>query len=213
MKKVYLVGATLFYLLSSLTLLAQEIRVEGFVGNESPSIDVFWVEPFVKGSQFLFLSRNTYTITDYDNERGNFSTLNIAAYQIKKTGFGIALAVTATSNAPFQTRSGIQFLKVKPKKWLVYSILSSKIGSDADARWLNIAQWTPALTEKLDLFMRAEWVTSIGFRDTHRFSASIVRLGFQIKQWQFGPGADFLWTGSEFNNQSANYGVFITHLF
>lgn len=192
--------------------LAQEIRVEIFAGHENPSLDVFWVEPIGEASPWLFLSRNTFSLPEYEIEQGNFSTLNIAAYQIKKTGLGLALAASANSNLPLQGRAGVQFLK-GGADWLFYSILSSKLGEDADARCLAIAQYTPRLGGQIKQFYRIEWVTSMGFQDAHRFSASLVRAGLQVAEWQFGLGGDFLWTGSGFANQTSNFGVFLTHLF
>lgn len=194
-------------------LWSQEIRPEGFIGNQNPGIDVFWVSPFGTSSQFLFISRNTFSAPGYESEIGDFNTLNITAYQIRKTGIGVALATTATSSAALQARGGLQWLKMKPKQWLLYTILSSKLGTAPDVRWLTIAQISPHINEKLDGFTRFEWVTSVGFADTHRFSASLVRIGLQVKNWQFGPGANFLWTGRDFARQSANYGVFLTHVF
>ena len=214
MKRLYIViYLNLLCILAPCHIFAQKIRVEGFVGNTSSVVDVFWLKPFVKESPFLYLSRNTYRIPNLDSAQGNFSTLHIGAYQFGKTGLGLALAATATTNSAMQARAGIQFLKAKPQKWLFYTIFSTKLGSDSDARWLAIGQITPRLRKNLDAFVRGEWITSIGFGDSHRFSANILRVGLQWKQWQFGPGTDLIWTGSRFEQQSSNYGFFLTHLF
>lgn len=203
----------LIFFVSINFLNAQEIRVETFFGTEAPVLDVFWLKPVAQKSQFLFLSRNKFSIPEYKEGTDQFSTLNILAYQIKKSGFGVALAVTSRTNSSFQARSGIQFLKVKPKQWLLYSIVSSKLGKQADARWLTIFQFTPEINENWKLFTRVEWVSSIGFNDAHRFSSGIVRAGFQKGEWQFGLGTDLLWLGKDFKSTDNNYGVFLTHLF
>ncbi|PQJ78991.1 hypothetical protein [Polaribacter porphyrae] len=207
---------SLFFLLiicCSKPLHAQNIRVETFIGTEAPVLDVFWLKRVAKNSQFLFLSRNTYSIPEYKEGTDQFSTLNILAYQIKKTGFGFAVAATARTNSSFQARSGIQFLKVKPNEWLLYTIISSKLGEQADVRWLTIFQFTPKINENWQLFTRAEWVSSVGFTDAHRFSSGMVRIGLQRSKWQFGLGSDFLWLGKDFKGTDTNYGIFLTHLF
>ena len=48
MKNIYFIGILLFCLCNPKSLFAQEIRVEGFVGTEAPSIDIFWLRPFAK---------------------------------------------------------------------------------------------------------------------------------------------------------------------
>ena len=146
------------FILLAVDLHAQSIRLESFIGTESPGIDVFWVKTFQEGSSFIYLSRNSLRLTNYESEQGRFSSLNVVSYQIKQSGFGLALAASASSNSAFQGRGGIQFLKAKPDTYSLYSILSLKLGSDPDARWLVIAQASPKLTETLDLFFRVEWV-------------------------------------------------------
>jgi hypothetical protein len=209
MKKTFL----LLFLGVSEFLIAQNIRVEAFFGTEAPVLDVFWLKPAVQNSPFLFLSRNQFSIPEYASGTDQFSTLNILAYQFKDSGLGIAIAATARTNVAFQARSGIQFLKVKPNRWFLYSIISSKLGKAADARWLTIFQYTPKLADRWQLFTRAEWVTSIGFSDTHQFSSSMLRLGLQTGKWQFGMGSTVLWLGKHFKSTNSNLGVFLTHLF
>lgn len=209
MKKIFV----LLFLGVSELLIAQGIRVETFIGTEAPILDAFWLKPVAQHSSFLFLSRNKFSIPEYASGTDQFSTLNILAYQFKKTGFGIAIAATARTNSPFQARAGIQFLKVQPKKWLLYTIISSKLGNEADARWLTIFQYTPSININWQLFTRAEWVTAIGFSDTHRFSNAIIRLGLKRNHWQFGIGSEVLWLEKKFQTTHPNVGFFVAHVF
>ena len=192
---------------------AQEVRLESLVGINGVGVDAFWVEPFGPKSHFLYTSRNTFRTNGYTTQPRSFSTLNIASYQIKKSGFGIAALAVADSHSPIQARLGIQFFRVKRGKFLLNSIVSSKVGAQPDGRCLVIVQYTPEITTRLDLFTRAEWLTSIGFKDTHRFSTNLLRLGVQMRTWQWGVGSELLWVGSGFQLQNHNYGVFVTKVF
>lgn len=193
---------------------AQEIRTELFMGTEEPALDIFWIEPFGKGSPFVFLSRNTIRVDGYESESpAQFSTLEVAAYQIKKSGFGLALAATGSTASPLQGRAGVQFMKAKPGTWVLYSIASTKLGSESDFRYLAIFQYKPSITENTKAFFRGEWVSSFGYEDSHRFSANLLRVGVAWKEWQFGAGSEILWLGKSFHTQKRNFGLFFTRLF
>ena len=148
----------------------------------------------------------------YKAEAPRFSTLHILSYQLKNTGLGLAMAGTA-SNVEFQGRAGVQFLKAKAREWLVYTIVSTKLGVDGDFRWLLITQYTPKISNKLRWFNRVEWVSAFGYNDNHRFSQGILKEGIQINRWQFGVGAELLWVGDSFSSIQQNWGVFLAHIF
>lgn len=205
----------LFFLCFTFSVQAQEVRTELFVGNEAPVLDVFWIKPFHKDSPFMFLSRNKLSVEKYEFDtqgKDQFSSLNVLGYQFKKTGLGVVIAATATSNSPTQFRTGLQFMKAKPT-FTIYSILSTKLGKDGDARWLTIGQYTPEINKKWRYFFRGEWVTSIVYQDTHRFSQGVLRLGFEYTSFQFGLGSEWLFLGQNFDLQSENYGIFLTKKF
>lgn len=207
----------LFCMLSYLSLIgrinAQGVRVETFLGSEAPVLDVFWISPFKENSSLLFLNRNKFLLPMYKTGSESYSILNILSYNVKKTGIGPALAATSASNSQFQFRSGLQFLKISPSNWLLYSIISTKLGNHSDARWLFIGQFTPKFSKKISMLNRLEWVSSIGYSDGHRFSQLDYRIGIQFNKWEMGPALNIFWTGKNFLVNSENYGVFFAHYF
>jgi hypothetical protein len=206
-------GIFLYFLFSLLpTLIFSQIRMESFFGDDEPVIDVFWVKPIQENSSFLFLNRNKFALPSYQSDSPRFSSLNILSYQLKDTGLGLAIAATA-SNAGFEGRTGIQFLKVKPKEWLFYTIASTSLGKDGDFRSLWIAQFTPKLSNKWRWFNRLEWISAFGYEDQHRLSQGILKEGLLINGWQFGMGFELLWLGKSFTSVQQNWGIFLARDF
>ena len=206
------VGLLLFYICRISIVSYGQIRVESFFGDDESVVDVFWVKPFQVNSSFLYLSRNKLLLPGYKSDNPQFSTLNILSYQLNKTGIGLAVAASA-NNAAFQGRVGVQFLKVKPNEWLIYTIASTKLSTDGDFRQLLIAQCTPMISNKLRWFNRVEWVSAFGYNGGHRFSQAILKEGMQIDKWQLGVGLEWLWLGVSFASIQQNWGVFLAREF
>lgn len=194
---------------------SQEVRAELFFGNKNPALEVFFIEPFKKKSAFLFISRNNFSIPDYktdSNSRTQFMTLNVVSYQFRNTGLSIAVEGRGESENSFEGRVGFQFLKAN-EKHLIYSLLTTKFGSKADARWLTIGQFTPEIKNSLKFFSRAEWTTAFFYSGDHHYSQGVLKIGLEYKSWQFGPGAEWVWKEKDFINEESNYGVFLTKKF
>jgi hypothetical protein len=198
------------FLIFSLNAIAQnEVRAELFLGNKSPALDVFFIKPFSQHSAFTFLSRSKIALPDYKSGNDEFISTNIVSYEIEHTGFGIAAAAKKAKDESLNGRAGFQYLK-NTEKLLFYSILSTKLADSADARLLSIFQFVPELTNIIKLFTRAEWETSINYNGGHNFTQSIIRIGLEANNWQFGLGSELFWRQKAFDFEEGNYGVFIT---
>ncbi len=76
-----------------------------------------------------------------------------------------------------------------------------------------IAQFTPKLSEKWRWFNRFEWISSLGYNDSYRFSQGILKEGVEINHWQFGLGVELLGVERSFTSLQQNWGIFLARNF
>jgi len=77
-----------------------------------------------------------------------------------------------------------------------------------------LVRYTPALTDRLQLFTQLESINGIATEDngTNNFIQRY-RLGLKINDWQFGLGGDFSQAGNTNYTSTTNTGIFLRHVF
>lgn len=197
-----------------------QIPVEIFAGHERTTVDIMFFKYFKnkegESSRWLFFNRNRASIeyrmteTTYLPQFGFTEAISYNHGKLK--GFAPVIVVQVLSRGVFP-KGGIQYAHISKNMtlftWVVLETLKKP-----DLDYFLLFRYTPKLKAKVNLFTQVESVNTFptGGSENFRFTQR-VRLGIQLKTYQFGAGADFNQTGNTTVTHIYNIGSFIRHEF
>jgi len=197
-----------------------QIPVEVFGGHERATVDIMFFKYFKdrqdERTRWLFFNRNRAVIdykmtgTEY---LPRFGFTEAISYNHEKLRGVAPVLVGQLSNSGVYPKAGIQYARIN-KKMTLFTWLVCEILEEPDLDYFLLFRYTPKLSEKINLFTQVESVNvfpSAGggiYNFTQRF-----RLGIQLKNCQFGAGADFNQVGNNIFTKTCNAGAFIRYEF
>lgn len=197
-----------------------QIPVEVFAGTEKLTLDLMFFTYFKNSkneqSPFLFFNRNRLSI-DYrmtsSEYQPQFGATEAISYN-KPSWAGFApVAVLQATNAGVYPKSGVQYARITSAITL-FSWAVCEWKQDPYIDLFVLFRYTPAISEKLNLFVQAELFNAFptsaskNFRWTQR-----VRLGLQRNKFQFGAGTDLSGIARIENSFTSNTGLFTRYVF
>jgi hypothetical protein len=201
-----------------------QIPVEIFAGHERTTVDIMFFKYFKTSKEnpdshrdrWLFFNRNRASI-DYRMTKTTFLpqfgfTEAISYNHEKLKGFAPVIVGQVLSWGVFP-KAGIQYAHIS-KNMTIFTWLVCETLEKPDLDYFLLFRYTPKITEKVNLFTQLESVTAFPTESTDNFSfTQRLRLGIQLKTYQFGAGADFNQTGNTTFARIYNIGGFIRHEF
>jgi hypothetical protein len=197
-----------------------QIPVEIFAGHERTTVDIMFFKYFKnkqgENSRWLFFNRNRASI-DYRITKTTFLpqfgfTEAISYNHEKLKGFAPVIVGQVLNWGVFP-KAGIQYAHIA-KNITVFTWLVCETLKEPDVDYFLLFRYTPKLSEKVNLFTQFESVNNFPTVSTGNFSfTQRLRLGIQLKTYQFGVGADFNQTGNSTFTKIYNVGGFIRHEF
>lgn len=217
MKKIVFMAVASLLIMSD--AIAQ-IPIEVFVGNKKTSFDVMFFKFFKnnqgENSRWLYFNRNRASI-DYRMTKTTYLpqfgfTEAISYNHEKLKGFAPVIVGQVLSWGVFP-KAGIQYAQIT-KNMTVFTWLVCETLKEPDLDYFLLFRFTPKITEKINLFTQVESVNAFPTVSKDNFSfTQRLRLGIQLKTYQFGAGADFNQTGNTSFTKTYNIGGFIRHEF
>lgn len=197
-----------------------QIPVEIFAGHERSTLDIMFFKYFKnkqgENSRWLFFNRNRASI-DYRMTKTaylpQFGFTDAISYNHKKLkGFAPVLVAQVLSWGIYP-KTGIQYAHIS-KSITVFTWLVCETLEKPDLDYFLLFRYTPELSEKINLFTQVESANAFPTVSTDNFNfTQRLRLGIQLKTYQFGAGADFNQTGNTTYTKIYNVGGFIRHEF
>jgi hypothetical protein len=197
-----------------------QIPVEIFAGHERTTVDIMFFKYFKnnqgENSRWLFFNRNRASV-DYRMTKTSYLpqfgfTEAISYNHEKLKGFAPVIVGQVLSWGVFP-KAGIQYAHIS-KNMTIFTWLVCETLEKPDLDYFLLFRCTPKLTEKVNLFTQVESVNAFPTVSTENFSfTQRIRLGIQLKTYQFGAGADFNQTGNTTFAKIYNVGGFIRHEF
>ncbi|MBX7183201.1 MAG: hypothetical protein K1X82_13910 [Bacteroidia bacterium] len=197
-----------------------QIPVEVFAGHERTSLDIMFFKYFKtktgNPSHWLFFNRNRASI-DYRITRTSFLpqfgfTEAISYNHPILKGFAPVTVVQVLSWGIFP-KAGLQYAHVS-KKLTLFTWLVCETLKKPSLDYFILFRYSPAISEKLNLFTQLESVNSLPSSPEINYSfTQRVRLGLQVTSYQFGFGADFTQSGRATMATLYNLGGFFRHEF
>ncbi|MDI9339123.1 MAG: hypothetical protein QM534_01025 [Sediminibacterium sp.] len=197
-----------------------QIPVEIFAGNERTTVDIMFFKYFKnkhgENSRWLFFNRNRASV-DYRITKTTFLpqfgfTEAISYNHEKLKGFAPVIVGQVLSWGVYP-KAGIQYAHIN-KNMTIFTWLVCGILEKPDLDYFLLFRYTPKLTEKANLFTQVESVNAFPTVSTANFSfTQRLRLGIQLKTYQFGAGTDFNQTGNTKFTKIYTIGGFIRHEF
>jgi len=193
-------------------------------GQERTTIDIMFFKYFKKQaneantlpSRWLYFNRNRASI-DYRMTSSSylpqFGFTEAISYNYPKSfGFAPVLVGQILSSGVF-SKAGIQYAIIRPH-FTLFSWLVCETKSSPNIDYFLLIRFTPKLTNKTNLFSQLESVNTLSTKpnNTYGFSQRL-RLGLQLKFFQFGVGADFSQALPSRHNRFYNLGVFLRYEF
>jgi hypothetical protein len=212
---------TIFIILIGICSTAKaQIPVEIFAGHERTTVDIMFFKYFKnnhgENSRWLFFNRNRASV-DYRMTKTSYLpqfgfTEAISYNHEKLKGFAPVIVGQILSWGVFP-KAGIQYAHIS-KNMTIFTWLVCETLEKPDLDYFLLFRCTPKLTEKFNLFTQVESVNAFPTVSTENFSfTQRIRLGIQLKTYQFGAGADFNQTGNTTFAKIYNVGGFIRHEF
>jgi hypothetical protein len=197
-----------------------QIPVEIFAGHERTTVDIMFFKYFKnnqgENSRWLFFNRNRASV-DYRMTKTTFLpqfgfTEAISFNHEKLKGFAPVIVGQVLSWGVFP-KAGIQYAHIS-KNMTIFTWFVCETLEKPDLDYFLLFRYTPKITEKVNLFTQVESVNAFPTVSTENFSfTQRIRLGIQLKTYQFGTGADFNQTGNKTFTKIYNVGGFIRHEF
>jgi len=197
-----------------------QIPVEMFGGHERSTVDIMFLKYFknkqVENSDWLFFNRNRASI-DYRMTKTAFLpqfgfTEAISYNHEKLKGFAPVIVEQIFSSGFFQ-KAGIQYASIT-KNMTVFTWLVSETLKMPDIDFFLLFRYTPKIKDKASLFTQVESINTFPTAGADkRIFYQRLRLGIQLKSYQFGVGADLSQTGNNNYTKTNNIGGFIRHEF
>lgn len=197
-----------------------QIPVEIFAGHERSTVDIMFFKYFKnnqgENSRWLFFNRNR-TSVDYRMTKTTYLpqfgfTEAISYNHEKLKGLAPVIVGQVLSRGVFP-KAGIQYAHIT-KNMTIFTWLVCETLEKPDLDNFFLFRYTPKLTEKVKLFTQVESVNAFPTVSTEDFNfTQRIRLGLQLKMYQFGAGVDFNQTGNTTFTKMYNVGGFIRHEF
>lgn len=197
-----------------------QIPVELFAGHERTTVDIMFFKYFKntqgENSRWLFFNRNRASI-DYRMTKTTYLpqfgfTEAISYNHAKLKGFAPVIVGQVLSWGVFP-KAGIQYAHIS-KNITIFTWLVCETLDNPDLDYFLLFRYTPKLTDKVNLFTQVESVNAFPTVSTENLNLTQrVRLGIQLKTYQFGAAADFNQTGNTAFTKIYNVGGFIRHEF
>lgn len=197
-----------------------QLPVEMFGGHQKSTIDVIFFKYFKnshgENSDLLFFNRNRasidYRMTPQENLPQFGFTEAVSYNHVKLKGLA-PVAVVQVFSWGVYPKAGFQYVRIK-KRITLFGWVVCEILKHPDFDFFLLFRYTPKLTEKLNLFTQFETVNAFPTSSSGNVNLTQrVRLGLEIREWQFGVGADFNETASEIFTDTHNIGGFLRHEF
>lgn len=202
-----------------------QIPVEIFAGHEKTTFDIMFFKFFKDkqgvNSRWLFFNRNRASV-DYRMTSATylpqFGFTEAISYNHEKLKSFAPVFVTQLLNRGVFPKVGIQYAHIS-KNMTIFSWLVCETLEKPDLDFFLLFRYTPKLTENVNLFTQVESVNAFPTVSTENLSfTQRIRLGIQLKTYQFGTGADFNQSGFNQSGNTAftkiyNIGGFIRHEF
>ncbi len=197
-----------------------QIPVEIFGGHERTTVDIMFFRFFKnqrnENSRWLFFNRNRASV-DYRMTKTMFMpqfgfTEAISYNHEKLKGFAPVLVGQVLSWGVY-AKTGIQYVHIK-KDVTIFTWLVCETKNEPDIDYFLLLRYTPKLSDRINLFAQAESINAMPTISTRNFSfTQRLRFGIQLKNYQFGLGADFSQTGNTTFTETNNIGAFLRHEF
>jgi hypothetical protein len=197
-----------------------QIPVEVFAGHQKTTIDIMFFNYFknkqMENSKFLVFNRNRASV-DYEQTTTTnlpqFGFTEAISYIDPKLKGLAPVAVAQILNGGFYSKAGIQYVLMK-KSLTLFSWVVIETTTEPNVDLFLLVRFTPAITERLNLFTQLESVNALPTEDhgMHNFIQRF-RLGLKMKAWQAGIGSDFSQSGNATYTMTNNTGVFLRYEF
>lgn len=197
-----------------------QLPFEIFAGHERTTVDIMFFK-FLKykqgeNSRWLFFNRNRASM-DYRMTKTaflpQFGFTEALSYNHEKLKGLAPVMVGQVLNGGVFPKAGIQYAHIRINM-TVFSWLVCETLKKPDLDYFLLFRYTPKLTEKINLFTQVESVNAFPTASTDNFSfTQRLRLGIQLKTYQFGAGADFNQAGNSTYTKTFNVGGFVRHEF
>ena len=208
------------FLLLCASLLPAQIPVEIFTGHDRTTVDIMFFKFFKDrdghATPWLFFNRNRASV-DYRMTESTFlpqfGFTEAISYNHKVLkGFAPVLVGQVLSWGVYP-KAGLQYAYIT-KNITVFTWLVTETLRNPAVDYFLLFRYTPRITDTTNLFFQAESVNAVPTADNGNLSfTQRLRLGLQIRTWQFGLGADFTQSGNGSFSHIFNTGGFIRHEF
>ncbi|WP_010518582.1 hypothetical protein [Croceivirga radicis] len=182
-------------------------RFELMPGTERLFFDIQWFEKFDSQGKWTLFSR-TRGSYDYEDTTDIFS----GAYfeYTTKSGFGPTFLGRIASTVA-GAELGVHFIK-QINNWSIYSLLSQEIRNQFDISWFSIVKFTPNISKTLKLYSSVELFMNFEKAD-HNVSVQRFRTGITKNNYFIGIGLNTTFTGTNFDLNYTNLGIFVKKQF
>ena len=182
---------------------APPIPVEVFIGQKSGIYQIFVSRKFEPGGKLGLLNIINYEAM-YDSEEENrYFIQSVLGYDLSKR-FLIGAGARLTAFG-FKPLIALNYGYFGPKVNLVLQP-SYELHSEGAVSLFTVFEWRPEPDIKLLPYFRIQGLT--GNNGGHTFSYHYWRVGVRVKNWRFGPAANFQYIGPDAEARS-NFGGFL----
>ena len=185
-----------------LSLSAQSVEL--MPGHKFLFTDVQFLKNFDPAYRFTLFSRTRARIV-YDNDQVDFFSGAYLNYT-SPSGFGGSV-VGRITQAGSDVDLGAHFFK-QSSTLSFFGLASASITNVGVYSWFSILRYRPALSEQWKLYISLELFSALN-KGTHLASTQRIRLGLEIKSYQFGLATNLTQIGDEFSGINENIGLFL----
>ncbi|MBU3823110.1 hypothetical protein KO566_13690 [Flavobacteriaceae bacterium XHP0103] len=184
------------------------VPVEIMIGHKEVYSQFIIKKFFNPTSKFDFFGLATYS-ANYENNTAENSAVIISQVGYNfSNGFGVMTGIDFNSFSGFSPILGPKH-SFANKKFLAVTNLSFFVNESLDAKLFGLYEYHPGISEKWKFYSRLQFIHNISLNDNeHNISNAYLRVGLQKKDFIFGLGGNFEWSGPNkvFSN---NFGPFI----
>lgn len=211
-KHINFFAISLMLTLGTLTAFGQNpkppVPVEVMVGHKEVYSQFVFKNFFSTTSKFDFFGLATYT-ANYENdvEENRAIIISQFGYNFKK-GFGVMAGLDFNLFAGFSPILGPKH-SFANKNFLAVTNLSFFLNESADAKLFGLYEYHPNINENWKFYARLQFIHNISLNENkHNISYVYLRAGLQKKNFIFGLGGNFVWSGPD-KIYSNNFGPFV----
>lgn len=197
-----------------------QLPIEVFAGQEKTTVDIMFFKFFKnkekQNSKLLFFNRNRASIDYKMTETTNlpqFGFTEAISYNDQKLKGVAPVVVLQVFNKGVYPKAGIQYSKIE-KDYTIFSWLVCETLKNPTMDFFFLGRYTPKLTEGLNLFTQVELVNAFPCALKNNFNfVQRIRVGFKLKEFQFGAGIDLVENGRVIYTNTNNIGGFLRYEF